>query len=236
MDLSLRSDSYTNDDQSWLGSAHGTSSARTVTLQTSLFTANTHYPNGYFPSGIPLGKVTATGLYGPYAGSPTEVQTVTITGAPTGGTFTLTYDGATTAGIAFNATAAAVRSALEALTTVNQGDITVTGSAGGPYTVTFGGPAIVGGDVPQMTASGASLTGGSSPAAGVATATGGGATATDGTQIFVGHLFTAVKAPASTSTNVFGALFVHGIVREAKLPLPVDGAAKAAAQGRILYV
>lgn len=236
MDLSLRSDSYTNDDQSWLGSAHGTSSARTITLNTSTFTANTHYPNGYFISGIPLAKITATGLYAPYAGSPTEVQTVTITGGPTGGTFTITYDGATTAGIAFNATAAAVKTALEALTTINQGDITVTGSAGGPYTITFGGPAIVGGDVPALTASGASLTGGTSPAATPATVTGGGTAVTDGTQTFAGFLFTAIKSPASTSTNVFGALLVHGMVRESKLPIAVDGAAKAAAQGRIIFV
>ncbi|AMS02576.1 head decoration [Gordonia phage Yvonnetastic] len=37
-----------------------------VTLDLSKFTANTHYPKGFLPSGIPLGKVTATGLYGPY--------------------------------------------------------------------------------------------------------------------------------------------------------------------------
>ncbi len=36
-----------------------------------------------------------------------------ITGAPTGGTFTLTFEGATTAAIAYNAAAAAVESALE---------------------------------------------------------------------------------------------------------------------------
>src|SRR6185436_3913008 len=40
-----------------------------------------------------------------------EVQTVTITGTPAGGTFTLTYDGEVTTGIAFNAAAAAVESA-----------------------------------------------------------------------------------------------------------------------------
>lgn len=30
------------------------------------FTKNTHYPNGFIPSGTKLGKVSATGLYGPY--------------------------------------------------------------------------------------------------------------------------------------------------------------------------
>ncbi|MDX2863304.1 hypothetical protein PV338_45035, partial [Streptomyces scabiei] len=36
-----------------------------------------------------------------------EVQSVAITGDPTGGTYTLTYSGQTTAGIAYNATAGA---------------------------------------------------------------------------------------------------------------------------------
>ena len=43
-----------------------------------------------------------------------ETQTVRVNNA-TGGTFTLTFDGQTTAPIAYNATAAAVQAALEAL-------------------------------------------------------------------------------------------------------------------------
>ncbi len=57
---------WVTDDPSWLGSAHGTDATETGTVDTSLFTAGTHYPDGYLPSGTPLGKVTATGLYGPY--------------------------------------------------------------------------------------------------------------------------------------------------------------------------
>lgn len=37
-----------------------------VTLDVAKFTAGTHYPDGYLKSGTVLGKVTATGLYGPY--------------------------------------------------------------------------------------------------------------------------------------------------------------------------
>jgi hypothetical protein len=44
-----------------------------------------------------------------------EVQRITITGTPTGGTFTLTFQGNTTAPIAYNASAATVVAALEAL-------------------------------------------------------------------------------------------------------------------------
>lgn len=77
--------------------------------------------------------------------------TVTIGGSPSGGTFTLTFAGQTTSGIAYNAAASAVQSALEALSTVGSGNATVTGSAGGPYTVVI--------DVPgTLTGSGASLT------------------------------------------------------------------------------
>lgn len=109
-----------------------------------------------------------TGGTGGSAGT-NEVQTVTLANA-TGGTFTLTYNGETTAPIAYNAANTAVKSALEALPNIADGSLTVTGSAGGPYTVTFGS----GVNEPQMTASNANLTG-SSPTVTVATTTAGAA-------------------------------------------------------------
>lgn len=84
--------------------------------------------------------------------SSAEVQSVTVTA--TEGTFTLTYKGQTTAGIAFNAAASAVQSAITGLTTVGSGNATVSGSTGGPYTVTFGAGL---GNVDQMQASGATV-------------------------------------------------------------------------------
>ncbi|MEW2578350.1 head decoration protein [Streptomyces syringium] len=66
MELTLKTESWGQDDQSWLASAHGTDTARSITLDTSTFTSGTHYPAGHFPSGLPLGKITATGKYGPY--------------------------------------------------------------------------------------------------------------------------------------------------------------------------
>jgi hypothetical protein len=106
--------------------------------------------------------------------TPSEVQRATITGTPTGGTFTLTYSGQTTAAIAYNATAAAVQSALEALSNIAPGDVAVTGGPGPgtPYDVTFGG-AYAGTDVTSMTAAG-SFTGGSTPAIAITTTTPGG--------------------------------------------------------------
>ncbi len=102
-----------------------------------------------------------------------EVQRVTITGTPTGGSFTLTYAGQTTTAIAYNATPAAVQTALEALSNVGVGDIVVTGGPGPgtPYTLTFAN-SLAERDVAQLTAAG-SFTGGSSPAVAVTTLTPG---------------------------------------------------------------
>jgi hypothetical protein len=105
-------------------------------------------------------------------GGVNEVETVTITGSPTGGTFTLTYGGQTTGTIAYNATAATVQTALTGLSSVGTGNAAVTGSAGGPYTVTFQGT-LAATNVTAITGSGAGLTGGTSPAVAVTTPTQG---------------------------------------------------------------
>lgn len=109
----------------------------------------------------------------PAAGT-NEVQTVTVTGSPTGGTYTLTFSGQTTGAIVYNATASAVQTALEGLSNVAPGDVTAAGGPhpGTPVTVTFTGT-YAGTDVPQMTAT-ASLTGGTSPDVTVTTTTPGG--------------------------------------------------------------
>jgi hypothetical protein len=67
MDISLQpTETWIAENRSWLGSSHGTDVPMTVTLDTTKFTQATHFPNGYVPSGCVLGKITATGLYGPY--------------------------------------------------------------------------------------------------------------------------------------------------------------------------
>ncbi|MEW1867038.1 head decoration protein [Streptomyces caelestis] len=120
MDLSLTTQTFGADDQSWLGSMHGTQATESITLDVSTFTAGTHYPAGYFKSGIPLGRITATGKYGPYNGA-----------------------------------------------------------------------------------------------------------AADGTETLVGFLYAAVKAPAANTTDVAGAMLVHGKVVASRLPVPVDAAGRA---------
>src|SRR3954471_12282006 len=62
------------------------------------------------------------------SGTPTnEVQTLTITGTTTGGTFRLSFRGVAPAPIAFGATASAVQSALELVSTVGSGNVAATG-------------------------------------------------------------------------------------------------------------
>lgn len=102
-----------------------------------------------------------------------EVQTVTISGTPTGGDFVLVFGGQATTDIAYNATAATVQAALQALSTIGAGNVTVTGGAGGPYTVTFTGT-LAGTNVDQLTATG-NFTGGTSPSIAVSTGTPGAA-------------------------------------------------------------
>lgn len=103
-----------------------------------------------------------------------EVQTLTITGTPTGGNFTLTFDGQTTGNIAYNANAAAVQSALEALSNIAVGDVTCGGGAlpGTPVTITFTGR-LAARRLPEITANSAGLTGGTTPTATIATTTDG---------------------------------------------------------------
>lgn len=102
-----------------------------------------------------------------------EIQTITITGAPTAGTFTLTYGANSTAALQYNATAATVQTALTGLASIGSGNVTVTGSAGGPYTVTFTGT-LANTDATAITAT-SSLTGGSSPGVTVTETLKGGA-------------------------------------------------------------
>lgn len=66
-DLKFTTDgTFVNDDKSWIRRREGLDDAQSITLDLSLFTLATHYPNGFIPSGMTLGRVAATGLYGPY--------------------------------------------------------------------------------------------------------------------------------------------------------------------------
>lgn len=129
MNLTQTTETFQNEDQTWLGSAHGTDMGRSITLDTSAFTSGTHYPNGYFPSGLPLGRITATGLYGPYNNA-----------------------------------------------------------------------------------------------------------SSDGTEVLAGFLLCTVDAPSVTTVDPQGALYEHGRVVEAKLPVAIDSAGRTDLAGRVIFV
>jgi hypothetical protein len=75
------------------------------------------------------------GVSGKYWRAGDKTQTVTINGTPTGGTFLLMSGGNSTSQ-AYNATGATLQTAVRAWGGIYAG-VTVTGSAGGPYTITF---------------------------------------------------------------------------------------------------
>lgn len=135
--------------------------------------------------GTILAKITSgpdAGKVGPFQAAGTaEVQTLTESGTITGGTYTITFNGQTTTDIAFDATAAEVQTALEALSNVAPGDIAVTGGPVNttPLTLTFYGNLI--GNVNAVTVDNTGLTG-TTPDVTVATATPGVAGAADGRQ------------------------------------------------------
>ena len=135
--------------------------------------------------GTVLAKITSgpdAGKVGPYQASGTaELQTLTATGTVSGGTYTLTLAGQVTSNIAYNASAATVQAALEALSNVVPGDVLVGGGPfpGTPLTFTFYGN--LSGDAPALSVQTANLTG-STPGAGFATTTPGVAGAADGRQ------------------------------------------------------
>jgi RHS repeat-associated protein len=103
------------------------------------------------------------------------VQQATLTGSPTGGTYTLSFGGQTTAAIAYNAAASAVQSALQNLSTIGTNNALVSGPAGGPWQVRFAGTLA---ETPEaeMTGNGSGLTGGTSPSVAMGTTSQGGDT------------------------------------------------------------
>lgn len=110
-----------------------------------------------------------------------EIVTFTISGAPTGGDFTMTFGGQTTAAQALGVNAAALQTALEGLSSIGDGNIKVTGGwsvAGAVFRLEFRG-ALGAQNVGAVTATTTGLTGGSQ--AHLVTVTQGGATGTAGT-------------------------------------------------------
>jgi hypothetical protein len=146
-----------------------------------------------------------------------EVQTVTLTGSPAGGDFTLTFGANTTSAIAYNASAATVKTRLEALASIGAGNVDVTGSNGGPWTVEFKASL---GNASQslLTKDASGLTGGSSPNVAIARVQAGSAFATVSsttyTLIYPGGtvIFASAQAQGTTVRLHSGKYYVYATV------------------------
>ncbi len=102
------------------------------------------------------------GSVAPHTEPVSELQRITLGGSPTGGTFTLSFKGQTTAPLPFDATRGQVLAALEALPSIGKEAIHIVSEAeGSPFTVEFatlaGGP-LAGRDQPPITADASGLT------------------------------------------------------------------------------
>ena len=121
------------------------------------------------------------------------MQTINFVGSPTGGTFTLTFGGLTTAAITWSGTTATlqtnIQNALNALRSFPAG-VFVVSNAANP-TITFQA-ALGGTNLPPMTVGTNSLTGGTSPTLTIATTT-------------VGGYLPAIESPNALQTLTFGA-------------------------------
>jgi hypothetical protein len=147
-------------------------------------------------------------------------RTVTLTGAT--GAFTLSFGGATTSVLSNTATAAQVEAALGALTTVGAANVSVSGAAGGPYTIIFMGTftnATVG--ALSASANGGLTAAVTSPAVGCGTnplrtqntITFTGAVATDSFRLSLGGQNTAwLRATTVTAAGIDSALEVLSTV------------------------
>jgi uncharacterized phage protein gp47/JayE len=125
------------------------------------------WPNGHYLTDSTLDPATAVfyrhGVDYVFNSPPVDVsdtgtnEVQTITNTATGGTYTLTFRGETTGNIAWNANAATIELALEALATIGPGNVAVAGT--GPFTVTFENELRYS-DVPLLVEDETNLTGG----------------------------------------------------------------------------
>lgn len=171
----------------------------------------------------PLYWDDASSTWKVWVGASNEVNTITANGTPaTAGTFTLTVNGVVSGAIAFNATAAAVQAALEAMSNIVPGDVVAVattganlGAASAVVTLNWGGN-FAGTDVTISIQTGG-LTGN---AHALATTTAGGAAPSDG-GLIDGFLW-APDAPhvglLAGETHI--QVFRQGLIHRDDIPVP----------------
>ena len=100
-----------------------------------LYCGSCHTPHGEF--GQLINSTSAGYRTDAFALNVSAVQFVFLEGLVSGNTWTLGFAGQTTGNLAFDASTAAVDSALEGLSTIGAGNVAVTGTAGTYYRVEF---------------------------------------------------------------------------------------------------
>lgn len=183
------------------------------------FAADTELPHG-----TPLYWDDVAGFWKVWVGASNEVNTLTADATPaSAGTFTLTVNGVTSAAIAFNATAAIVQAALEAMPNIEPGDVTAVatsganlGAAGAVVTLNWGGN-FAGTNV-VITADQTGISAGNDFVLGTSTA--GGSNPSDGGLIdaFLWSPYEPHMALLAGETHI--QVFRMGVVHAADIPVP----------------
>lgn len=93
-DISMQTTSYQVGNRRWLLSEPDVK--LNVTLDVTKFTASTHFPNGYIPSGTVIGKLTTGGLGAPYSDAASD-GSQTAYGVTYGDATVVRQDGSTAA-------------------------------------------------------------------------------------------------------------------------------------------
>lgn len=163
-------------------------------------------------------QAASTGFWQLWTALVSEIDTLTKSGTYTGGTYTLTVDGATTAAIAWNANNVAILAALNALPNIAPGDVVVSGggAAGistGAVTLTFGGKKA--GRAMTNSVDATNITGGGSITYAVSTA---GVEAPTGTENPTGFIWPDPLVLASGGQTISNVM-VAGIVNRNDVPL-----------------
>jgi hypothetical protein len=160
-----------------------------------------------------------------------DVQTISVTGVPTAGTFQLAFGGQTSTPVPFNATSAQIQTALAGLSNVGASGVVCSGGAlpGTAVTVSFAGPLGIGSQ-PVISATGSTLVGAGSPTVQLAhtttgavhaavetlsvsgTPTGGGFTLSFGSQSTASIPFNATAAQVQTALTALGSIGASGVV------------------------
>jgi hypothetical protein len=188
-------------------------------------------------------KLASVGVFISGPGGTSEVDTITINGVPTGGTFTVTVGGVTSAAVAFNATGAVFQTALEAMSNIAVGDVTVAGGAGGPYTATWArafasqpitltfGNALTGGTTPTITY--VKTTAGVLPTVGVNSTLNGGVVAMTTANSSVAG---AIVPGTNIVPSSFGSVTSNSFINGSTIYLRVVGAPTAFVEGAVSFI